>query len=191
MPGISHGLSRSGALAILLAAAVVASTPPATAQPLTLPQKVILQQPDGDRDPGDAFGSAVAVWGTRMIVGAPGDDARGPDAGAAYVFVRRDGVWRFEAKLAPTGLLPGDGFGTAVALSDTRAVVGAPGDDIVTNEAGLRIDTMGDRGAAYTFTRIGPRVERRHRGVADEDPMRRVSRPASARPPSTARPAQL
>ena len=150
---------RVSSLPLIVAAlsCLLASVTPrrAAAQPQSLPQSAILQQHDGDRDPGDAFGSAVAAWGTRLIVGAPGDDERGVDAGAAYVFLRKDGTWMFEAKLAPVTLRPGDAFGTSVSIDDAGAVVGAPGDDVVTNDAGAQIGTMVDRGAAYQFARSG------------------------------------
>jgi hypothetical protein len=35
---------------------------------------------------GDGFGSAVAISGTRVIVGAPGDDTGATDSGSAYVY---------------------------------------------------------------------------------------------------------
>ena len=36
---------------------------------------------------GDAFGLAVGVEGSRIVVGAPQDDDLAPDSGAVYVFV--------------------------------------------------------------------------------------------------------
>ena len=149
------GLLRPVAV-VGLACCLVCASPRLTAsQPASLPQRAILQQPENDRQSGDQFGHAVAVHGTHMVVGAPGDDERGLDAGAAYVFVRRDGVWTFEAKLAPAGLMPGDAFGSAVALDQSSIVVGAPGDDRVTNAAGAQTGTMVDRGAAYVFVESG------------------------------------
>ena len=35
---------------------------------------------------GDGFGSSVAVEDTTIIIGAPGNDAKGSNAGAAYAF---------------------------------------------------------------------------------------------------------
>lgn len=35
---------------------------------------------------GDGFGSAVAAWGDRVLIGTPGDDTGASNAGAAYLF---------------------------------------------------------------------------------------------------------
>ncbi|MDG1358963.1 MAG: hypothetical protein P8P71_00845 [Phycisphaerales bacterium] len=75
---------------------------------------------------GDRFGVAVAVDEDVIVVGAPGDDDAGIDAGAAWVF-RREGVgWIVDAKLLPSVNDDGGVFGTAVSLDGDRMVVGAP-----------------------------------------------------------------
>lgn len=93
---------------------------------------------------GDAFGSAVALSGNTALVGAPGDDGSGVDAGAAYVFVRSGTSWTLQQKLQPTDISAGDAFGTAVALSGDTALVGAANAD----------GTVTDSGAAYVFMRV-------------------------------------
>jgi hypothetical protein len=97
----------------------------------------------------DAFGFSIATTsdGSRVIVGAPGDDRAGADGGAAHVFVRGAGGWSEEAVLVPTGTGPSDYVGV-VGISDdgTRALVGAPGDDV----AGAI-----DQGSAHVFVRVG------------------------------------
>ena len=40
---------------------------------------------------GDVFGTSVAIDGTTIVVGAPGDDGVGQNSGAAYVFRESDG----------------------------------------------------------------------------------------------------
>jgi hypothetical protein len=106
--------------------------------------------PDPLRSPDaaayDAFGSAIAVDGDRLIVGEVGDDAPYasgpiPDNGAAHVFRRTAGGWVPEARLQPGDLNDGAGFGWSVAIDGTVAVVGAPA-----WSDGLR------SGAAYVFT---------------------------------------
>ncbi len=73
---------------------------------------------------GDRFGSAIAVDGDRLIVGAT---KQHEGMGAAYVFHRdAEGEWTEEAVLTADDGAEGDGFGTAVALSDGVALVGAP-----------------------------------------------------------------
>ena len=61
-----------------------------------------------DAEAGDGFGESVAVNGDTAIVGAPGEDAGGSRAGAAYVF---------EAKAAD-GDTDGDGIPNGIDLDD-------------------------------------------------------------------------
>ena len=70
----------------------------------------------------ERFGTSLSVDGDRILVGAPGASNR---AGAAYVLSLATGA-------APTVIeapepVEGHGFGAAVALRGTGAVVGAPG----------------------------------------------------------------
>ncbi|MBK9217732.1 MAG: FG-GAP repeat protein [Uliginosibacterium sp.] len=67
----------------------------------------------------DIFGYAVAISGDTMVVGAPSErsastgvdgdqtDDSATYAGAAYVFVRRAGVWTQEAYLKPSNTVAG------------------------------------------------------------------------------------
>jgi hypothetical protein len=72
----------------------------------------------------------VAVFGDNLIVGAAGDDDRGTNAGAAYVFYREnDSTWVQHAKLTDPQGENGDFMGSSVALYGNYAVVGAYGDD--------------------------------------------------------------
>jgi Ca2+-binding RTX toxin-like protein len=75
----------------------------------------------------DAFGWSVAVDGDRIVVGAPGDDGKGADAGAAYVFERSGGVWSQTKKMLASDGVADDQFGRSVAVSGDRIAVGAPG----------------------------------------------------------------
>ena len=75
----------------------------------------------------DLFGWSVAVSGDTAIVGAPGEDTGGVNAGAAYVF-RRDqggaGNWGEVKKLTAADAQAGDFFGLGVAVSVDTAVLG-------------------------------------------------------------------
>ena len=51
----------------------------------------------------DHFGWSVAIDGDTAVVGAPDEDSRATNSGAAYVFARKDGVWIQEAFLVGTG----------------------------------------------------------------------------------------
>ena len=96
---------------------------------------------------GDRFGASVSVLGDTALVGASiKDTAGGPDAGAAYVFVRSGPAWIQQQKLiAPDGAAA-DQFATSVALSPDTALIGAPFDD---NAGGS------DAGSMYVFVRAG------------------------------------
>ena len=98
-----------------------------------------------DAKAGDLFGNAAAINGETVLIGAPGVDDAGPEAGAAYVFIRSDTEWIQQAKLIGTDTSMFDHFGTAVALHEDTAIIGAHGKDEVSE----------DTGAAYIFVRNG------------------------------------
>ncbi len=83
--------------------------------------------------PGAQFGAAVAIDSGRIVVGAPRYD----DRGAAYVFTQEDdGQFRQTGFLQPESVGTDDDFGTAVAISASHIVVGAPGSDVAFTNAG-------------------------------------------------------
>lgn len=96
---------------------------------------------------GDELGAAVAVAGELALVGAPGADAGGPDSGVAHLYVEPSGAgpWTLAPTWAPIPAVAGEAFGSAVALSSTFAIVGAPEAD----------DAGADSGAAVVY-RAGP-----------------------------------
>src|SRR6266545_1446213 len=84
---------------------------------------------DGGRA-GDRFGSALALAGDLLAVGAPGRDEDGSYAGAVYVYRRSGGLWEQAAMLLAPDDHPGDRFGTAVGFVDPdRLAIGASGHD--------------------------------------------------------------
>ena len=85
---------------------------------------------------GDYFGDSVATSGTDAIVGA---DDHTKSAGRAYVFTSTAAGWKQAAELKGSDTVANDGFGYAVAISGTTAIVGAP-------------DHAKDAGRAYVFT---------------------------------------
>ncbi|MHC1730133.1 MAG: hypothetical protein AB9866_29740 [Syntrophobacteraceae bacterium] len=115
----------------------------------------------GDGAGGDSFGRSVGLSGDTIVVGAPGDDVKGSNSGSAYVFVRTNGVWKKQARLVPSDGGAGDSFGSSVAISGSRIVVGAPGDD----------DKGANAGAAYVFVRSNGAwsMEKKLRGNAEGD----------------------
>jgi hypothetical protein len=73
---------------------------------------------------GDRFGHAVAVNETWIVVGAPFDDERAPDAGAVFVFSASTG--QFVRKLRAPDATLNDQFGSSVALCANQVLIGAP-----------------------------------------------------------------
>jgi FG-GAP repeat/Dockerin type I domain len=78
-----------------------------------------------------AFGSAVEFTGERLLVGAENDNTNGAVSGCAYLFERgEDGIWRQIGKLVPEEGAPYDKAGSAVALGEDFALIGAPDAEI-------------------------------------------------------------
>jgi hypothetical protein len=83
---------------------------------------------------GISFGASVDIDGDTIVVGAPLEDVSalpwGIDRGAVYVFERINGVWSVTPSATLTFdhdyFLPSLKFGTSVAISGNRIVVGAP-----------------------------------------------------------------
>lgn len=117
----------------------------------------------------DHFGSAVAIDGDTLVVGAPNEDSgssgvngnqsdnSGNDVGTVYVFVRSGGIWTQQAYLKASNPDDLDTFGTSVAISGNTIVVGAQGED--SNATGVNgnqsDDSVAQAGAAYVFVRSG------------------------------------
>jgi len=98
---------------------------------------------------GDFFGSAVAISGSTVVVGAPDHVAgRSRPDGEADVFTRSGGVWSQTARLSAT---PARGarrtfFGCSVAAAPGLVVVGGEGHQVAGNR---------EQGLAYVFTGSG------------------------------------
>ena len=76
---------------------------------------------------GEDFGAAIALDGSRAVVGAPLATVGGVfGAGAAYVFEASGGVWAEVQRITADDVGEMVGFGTAVALDGATALVGAP-----------------------------------------------------------------
>jgi hypothetical protein len=88
----------------------------------------------------DFFGFSVAISGSTAVVGT--DNAPGGSYGksAAYVFVRSVTTWSQQAEFTASDGAAQDGFGLAVAISGSTALIGAPGKN---------------SGVAYAFVRSG------------------------------------
>ncbi len=94
----------------------------------------------------DHSGAAVAVSQENVVIGAPFQDEKADNAGAAYVF-RFNARWIQLQKLLPSAETMGGRFGTSVALSDDVLMVGAHREG----------DNDQRTGSAYLFRRTNRR----------------------------------
>ncbi len=121
---------------------------------------------------GALFGSAVAISGDTIIVGAKGEksnttgvngdqsDASLFRAGAAYIFTRdNSGTWSQQAYLKASNTTESDDFGTSVDIDGDIVVIGASSEDSA--NPGVNPADPSDSpdhqtaGAAYIFSRSG------------------------------------
>jgi FG-GAP repeat len=99
-----------------------------------------------DGAPIDEFGVKVAISGSTIVVGSPGDDIGGNSAqGSAYLFNRHGGSWVEDEKLTASDGGALEFFGNAVALSGSTVVVGAVSDAIGGNSF---------QGSVYIFEQL-------------------------------------
>ncbi len=84
----------------------------------------------------------VDLSGSRVVVGAFGDNIWGPGSGAVYVFERVGSSWSLTQLLSPEVGAPHEAFGYAVSLDGDRLAIGAHETD------GPQV---ADVGAAYVF----------------------------------------
>jgi len=110
----------------------------------TWTQQAVLLANDGAS--ADKFGSAVAISGDTIVVGAYNDDSPLSNAGSAYVFVRSGTTWTFQQKLTAGDGTADDEFGNAVGINGEVVVVGAHFADLPSNS---------QAGSAYVFRRTG------------------------------------
>lgn len=102
----------------------------------TATQKIV---PD-DPSPEAYFGSAIAIDGEDLLIGAAGSRE---SPGAVYAFKNVNDRWRQTQKFAAPDALTDDCFGCAIALSSNTALIGAP----------MRSEDDQIVGGAYAFSR--------------------------------------
>jgi hypothetical protein len=93
---------------------------------------------------GDEFGTAVALAGNTLVVGAPKHTVTRNGQGAVFVFTRNGTTWQFQKKLFADDAVVAARFGSSVALSGDTLAVGVPEDDIGTNI---------NQGSVYVYVR--------------------------------------
>ncbi len=140
------GVAAVACVFLALSASAGSAVAPASFAPHADPLDQTAKLTASDGAAFDQLGSAVAISGDTMVVGAP-DATVGANArqGAAYVFVKpADGTWTDAvqtAKLTAPDGAASDFFGWSVAIDGRTIVVGA----VIKN-------TSPSQGAAYVFT---------------------------------------
>ncbi len=100
--------------------------------------KLINNNNKKDKPEGDKFGYGVAIDGSTLVVGAPYDDYRATNSGAAYLFRHTDGNDFPQTELTENGdSQTDDRFGNSLDISGDALVIGAYLDDIDGRNSGL------------------------------------------------------
>jgi len=110
--------------------------------------------PSPSESGSDTFGFAVAIAGSRALIGNPMvDRMNNSNPGEVYAFKLTAGVWTHTQTLTATPDGGQDYFGYSIAMKNSSAVIGAPWRSVVIGE-----DTY-DSGAAYYFEYNGAEDE--------------------------------
>jgi hypothetical protein len=88
----------------------------------------------------DHFGCSCSISGdgNTCVIGAGGEDTKGADAGAVYVFVKSGSTWSQQSKIWSSDIQAGDGFGGSLSISRNGyfCLVGANSEDTTGTDAG-------------------------------------------------------
>lgn len=131
--GYTFGTGRN--LELLSALVVLSGTVMSAAAQSVVNEDAKVTASDGAQS--DNYGSAVAIDGDVMVVGAYGDDDLGSASGSAYVYRFNGSAWSLEQKLLASDGSANDQFGFSVSIQGDAIAIGAPGND--------------GAGAAYVF----------------------------------------
>jgi hypothetical protein len=155
--GFASRVMQAGVFTMLLLLGSTVAVP-ARAQTTRIQLSERILQPAGETAEHDSFGSATAISGNTMVIGAFNADGNEVGAGAAYVFDKVGNNWVQTAKLfaadgkaEPVANFPGDfrsdSFGLTVAISSdaNTVIVGAP--------AHSHTGQSSNAGAVYVFQR--------------------------------------
>lgn len=91
------------------------------------------------------FGAAVDINEDSCIIGAPFDDTKASDGGAAYIFINTGFGWSQEQMITASDGASSDFFGTSVVIDDDNnlCLIGSPGEDTA----------YSSNGAVYVYNR--------------------------------------
>ncbi len=98
----------------------------------------------------DEYGWSTVIEGDVLAVSAPYHDVLGEDTGAVFIFERIDDAWVETAYLLPPFADPLGWFGRWLALDAGRLVIGAPYEDVLTEDGSF----IEDAGVAYVYEKI-------------------------------------
>ena len=97
-----------------------------------------------DTNASDYFGRSIAISGSLAVVGAYGNDDNGSRSGSAYIFTKEiNGSWTQTGKLIALDANSSDSFGSTVAISGERVIIGASRNE----------DNGSKSGSAYIFAK--------------------------------------
>lgn len=97
-------------------------------QTATLAQKIVPPK----RETGDNFGWSSAISKTHLVIGVPIKKSKlsfFQEAGAAYLYINKNGKWIYLQELEREKPKAFDFFGSAVAISETYIAISAYGED--------------------------------------------------------------
>lgn len=105
---------------------------------------------------GGRFGHSVSLDDGTALIGAPFDDTKGEEAGAAYIFIRKDGGWEKQQKLYAADAVPYQHFGSSVSLDGENDSPGPVLPDSKKALIGAQWFNVQNAvpGSAYIFTRV-------------------------------------
>ncbi len=103
-----------------------------------------------DAGKGHNFGAGVATTGNIVIVGSPGYDRPERGSGAAYSFVREDGVWTQTARVTPEHGARDLNFGYVISMSENTVAISSHSKPFLVHDGWPN----GDGQAAYVYNTI-------------------------------------
>ncbi|MEQ9375739.1 MAG: Ig-like domain-containing protein [Imperialibacter sp.] len=84
----------------------------------------------------DEYGWAVSISGNYAAIGSYKDDEAAQNAGAVYLYERKESGWKFATKIIPFDGEPLGNFGYSVSIYGNTLVVGSPGKNEGKSSAG-------------------------------------------------------
>jgi hypothetical protein len=105
-------------------------------------------------DPGDNYGSALAISGNLLAVAAPGDDDYVINGGAVYLYRRVGGLFVLTSKIVAPAPASEDWFGRSVSLSGSKLIVGAYRSDLAGRDAGAAFVYEVTSEGVATYSRV-------------------------------------